>query len=241
MSNEYIISLALIIFISNNCVAQDLASVLTRHNQVTGYSVLEKVVTVCIEGEIEMNIMNQIYIDNYKTSIKRPGSLFTESEFMGRKLWSRFDGSKFVSNTGRQDTLYKSIDVIKYRLETDFGCIYSYYLTNQIQSITKDTLFNKTYFKITAITSDNYILIFYLNTISYLVEDILIPLSDPKTGNTYTNEIRYSDFKNIEGIVIPFKEENYYNGKLNQIKRKKKVKLNCNVNNALFVESQEVN
>ncbi|HEX3009028.1 MAG TPA: hypothetical protein VHO90_15600, partial [Bacteroidales bacterium] len=53
MSKEYIISLALIIFVSNNCVAQDLASVLTRHNQVTGYSVLEKVVTVCIEGEID--------------------------------------------------------------------------------------------------------------------------------------------------------------------------------------------
>ncbi len=193
--------------------------------------------SLCLEGELILNLYEQEHRFPFKRLIKHPDKLVTISEFEGRKRISGFDGEKFWVMNEEVINSSRSIDIISSRVQANLEGLSKFYRNNQVRSVEQTELNNSTYLKLTVITNDGYTLHYFLNTKTNLLEILQIPLEEPSTGRLNMTEYRYSDYREIDGIIYPFRKEYFFNHELKSVERIRSITVNCETDDKMFSKS----
>jgi hypothetical protein len=215
------------LLLCSDAIAQSKDEIINLHNQAIGLPVIEDINTLCIYGKRESSSYGRTSIHEFFTGIKKPNLIYTEYNYIDYKLISGYDGTRFWTNTGF--THERNMDVIISRVKANLEGLNTYLEKDQIKSVGRTTMEDIEFIIVSVETENEYTVIFYLDIENYLIKKIQFHLTDPATGDVYTNERRYSDFRNINGIVIPFTEESYYNKILSGIYRISNIELNCEI------------
>ncbi|MGF1587405.1 MAG: hypothetical protein ACFCUM_18965 [Bacteroidales bacterium] len=228
-----ILSFATCLLLCSDAFSQSKEEVISHHNKATGLSEIRDIKTICITGERESSSYGKTSVNGFWTGIKEPELIYTEIDYTDYKLVYGYDGKRFWTNTGFIPH-ERSMDVIISRVKANLESLNSYLGKDQIKSLSIAVIHDTEYIRLLVETEDEYTVIFFLDPSDYLVKIIHFHLSDPATGDVYVNERRYSDFRNIHGIFIPFTEESYYHGTLSWTERISNVELNCKIDDKVF-------
>jgi hypothetical protein len=79
---------------------------------------------------------------------------------------------------------------------------------------------------------DGYVVNYYLDAAKFLV--IKSKSTETAQGRTYEKEIRYSDFKDLDGVLYPVKEEILKNGQVESVATSDKVEFNLSFDDSFF-------
>lgn len=210
-----------------NGQTQDLSQVITNHSRVIGIESRRNTVTLCLEGELVLNLYGKDHIFPFKKILHKPDKLLTIMEFEGRKRISGFDGENFWVQDLQSMNQGKSIDIIQSRVEANLEGLVKFYRDSLIVSVEKVKYRNIDYLKLSIRTKDDYNLHYYVNPETYLVDILQIPIEDSASHKMLITEYRYSDYREVSGLKYPFGKEYYFNQELKSFERIQTIDINC--------------
>lgn len=80
--------------------------------------------------------------------------------------------------------------------------------------------------------SDNYVVNYFVDAASFVV--LKTKSSESAQGQIYDREIRFSDYKDIDGVLFPAKIDMYMNGQITQVITLEKCEFNVPVDDSIF-------
>ena len=79
---------------------------------------------------------------------------------------------------------------------------------------------------------DGYVVNYYVDAVKFIV--IKTKSTETAQGQTYEQETRYSDFKDVDGILYPAKDETLVNGQVASVAISEKVEFDLPVDDSIF-------
>ena len=217
LSSFCLLSFFFLCFITSPGFGQKTADILEKMIEAQGgRKLLEKIKDSTFSGTMEMI---QMGIEGSMTIYhKEPNKLRQEIEFMGMIITTVFDGeTAWMTNpeTGNVEELpEKAVEQTK-REAIDFGNAAllhpeKYGITYTFKG--KENIEGKDYFVLDRTFPDGHKATIYVDSENYLIYKTVSTADNPMTGMEVEAEILLSDYKKIDGMIIPHSIKIFYEG-----------------------------
>lgn len=243
MKNKiYILYLIIAIIFASNCYSQNTDEVLSKYYEATGGKTnWEKIKTMKYTGY--SNIMGMDI--PYTQYLKRPGKWLIEIYVQGMKIIQGYDGTKgWIINpmTGSKKPTETDEETTKiFRNNALIGG--KLYNINEmgftVELIGKEDMDGKEVYKVNVTDKDGVVSNFYLDAVSYLVLKTVSKVT--RMGNDIVTENNYSNYKNVNEVMISFLMEQKVSGAEydTQTVTIDKVEINAEIDDNIFSMPKE--
>ncbi len=226
--------LTLTIFSVGLLRAQDVQKILDAHFDVIGQKNLSKVKTMVITGKIVQQGMEM----PFKTITKRPDKAYIEAEVQGTKMkqgWDGQNGWMIAPWTGSADPIDLSgpdVRGLKDAADLD-GPLYNYEEKGSTLELTgKEDLEGTEVYVLKLTRKDGNIDYFYMDAENYVILKLV-----SKTiinGSETEIETHMSNYQEVEGYVLPFTQEQTFDGQPGLSMNFEKVSFNDEIDDGIF-------
>jgi len=189
--------------------SQSLDDILTRHAKAMGYDQLSSIKSILIKGKNIRGTRESSF------NIRIKGDKFRyESDFMDRKMVQVYDGEKgwFLSpRTGDvQEMTQRQLRALRERVR--FGGPLSRWqdIRDNLSYKGKTDLEGTEVYKIKYVRPDASVTWFYIDPDSYVLLKEISKLSF--NGNEITRSVVFSNYKKVNGVMIPFSRQTVMEG-----------------------------
>ena len=202
----------MLLFLSfQHAETQSLDQVLNRHFEASGQDRFSKVSTVRSTGKALQMGMELQFIQIQK----RPDKMYLEIDIQGMKMIQAYDGERGwavepwvtpdprelagpeLRNVGQMASI--DSDLVNWREKG-----------HQLEFMGKESFDGKDIFRLKLIKSEGETYQFFIDSESYLVVRMVTQTN--YEGNVVEGETILSDYRNVDGIRVPFKIESRYGG-----------------------------
>ena len=216
--------------------AQNLDKILDNHFNAVGQDKLAKVKTITSKGNVVQMGMNLPFV----LIQKKPFMIRMDAEIQGSKFVQAYDGehgwmiAPWAGNPDAQDMPIEQIKAMKDMSDID-GDLYNWkkkgYNANLIG---KEELDGKPVFKVKLIKDNGDEYMYYIDAEKYVV--LRTDIKTNVQGTDVNSSTLYSDFKPVEGILLPHTMESKMNGQVVSRIEFDSYKINETVDNAVFAK-----
>lgn len=236
MKKTIIAILTLAIFTVGSTYAQDLQTILDKHFKAIGQEKILKVQTQVSTGK-----MTQMGTEiPFKSISKRPGKAYMELDIQGTKVVSAFDGVKgwaIQPWTGSAEPVDLSApDLMPLKEMSDMdGAMWNYAEKgHQLELIGTEDLDGTKVYVLKMTRKNGGIFHYYLDAEKFIIRKMKFKLMI----NGQENEIvaLMSDFRDIDGYLVPFKTKQTYDGQTEGAMILEEVKFNQDIDDAIFLK-----
>jgi hypothetical protein len=223
-------------------MAQDmkLDELIEKNLKAIGQDNLAKIQTIRVTGK-----SIQKGVELAMTSLKkRPHSSRMELEFQETKTifaYDRQSGWMIAPMTGSSDPIDMPADMFAVALKTDlvepFGNWDNPFVNwkengNKPELVGKEDLNGMPVYHIVLTFKDGTSANYFMDTNKYVI--LKTEVKYTLAGQVFDDESLYSDFREVEGILLPFKIESYNFGQASDKSIYEKIELNPSVDDAIF-------
>jgi outer membrane lipoprotein-sorting protein len=223
-------------------VAQDmkLDEILEKYSKAIGQDKWARIQTIKTTGK-----MTQSGMEFQLSSIeKRPEFDRTEMDIQGTKIIMVFDGQTgwmINPTSGSFDPQDMSPDMVTSTFKENRKDPYNGWNNplinwkangNKLELIGKEDMSGTPVYNLKMTFKDDAVVNFYLDITKFVV--LAINEKSVIQGQSYEIESRFSDFREVDGIINPFKFDNYVNGALNISAAIDRVEYNLPCDDAIF-------
>ena len=236
-----VLSLILIgfIFILGKVYAgETLEEVLAKNYQARGgLEKLKSIKSLYMEGKIVMPAAQSMEM-SVKMWIKRPNKIRTESTMQGKKIVQAYDGEKawwimpFLGSEKPQLMPETQAENVKEQAEGWDPLVNYKKLNYKLEYLGKDEVEGTEVYKLKLTKKSGRIVYYYLDTESGI--EIKTETYIKRGESEYKVETEFGDYKEVNGIMIPFYIENKSNGKTISQLTLQKVVINPEIEDSIF-------
>lgn len=209
--------LACVIFISGFLAqAQDLEEILGNHFQTIGQDQVLTIQTMINTGKsIQMGMET-----NFTLYAKRPDKFRLEADIQGQKFIQAFDGQKgwtIMPWAGTTDPMELPADQVKFmKWQADMdGMLYNWKEKGYAVELTgKEDWEGTEVYKIKLTTQDNDVFYYFMDAENFVI--LKTEMNTKYQGNDLKEETLTSNYKEVEGVIMPFSMESFSNGQLSR-------------------------
>jgi outer membrane lipoprotein-sorting protein len=238
MRKSILLIILLVFFISFSGRTQEmnLDEVLAKYHQTIGTSVIKGWKTLTMTGKSSAQGMEFPVI----IYMKRPEKIRTEVEIQGNKMLSVFDGQAGWSVapwSGSSDPQDMTPDEVKgMKEQADFeGTLFNWKEKgHKVELIGKEDMEGTPVYKIKVIRSDENIETYYIDAENFVTLKIVSIMKIQ--GNDTESEALPSNYKEVNGAMMPFAIENKYKGQTVSHVVIDKYEINKEIDDNLFVK-----
>ena len=238
MKKLILFTLTVICFCSLSGLAQDLTldDVLSKYYEATGVNHVKEWNTLIMTGKSVAQGM-EFPVTIY---MKRPGKIRTEVEIQGNKMLQVLDGDQgwaVAPWSGSTDPQDMTADVVKAMKEqADFeGSLYNWKEKgHKAELIGKDDMEGTSVYKIKVTLVDGNIETYFMDAENFV--PLKIASVTKIQGNDTESETFPSNYKEVNGAVLPFAIENKFKGQTVSNVLIEKYEINKEVSDSLFVK-----
>lgn len=228
---------ALVLFAFIGTQAQTLDEVLAKHYKATGQEKIADVKTFYVKAKMSMMGMEM----PMTIQMKKPNKFKTETEVMGQKIVTAFDGENgWMVNpmAGSGVTELKGPELKQAMSQADFeGELYKYAEKGKTaELIGKVNLDGKEAYRIKLTDADGQVKDYYLDGSTYLISAMKAKIE--QMGQTMNIETKVTDYKDIDGIKFGCKME-IETPMGTQSMVMEEIKLNETMDDAIFAKPAE--
>ena len=238
MKKSIYFMLTLFIVFSGQVKSQELKldDILTKYFSTIGIDKMKEWQTVTTIGKASMQGTEY----PFRLIMKRPGKIRIEVEIQSMKMIQAFDGqhgwsvSPWTGSTAAQDMTADETKIIKE--EADFeGSLYNWKEKgHKAEFIGKENVDGSEAYNIKVSRANGDIENFYIDAEDYvIIKGISISKNQ---GNEMESENVNSDFKEVNGVLLPFTIENKSKGQTVSHFMVDKYEINTDVNDSLFIK-----
>lgn len=236
MKKTIVAVLGLAIFALGTSSAQDLKEILNKHFKAIGQ---EKILD--INSQVSTGKISQMGMEMpFKSITKRPGKSYMEMEIEGTKMAMGFDGEKgwaiqpWTGSMEPVDLVGSELRPLREMSDLD-GSLWNYEEKgHQMELVgTEDVEGSKVYvLKLTRKSGE--VFHYYIDSEKY----VTLKMRFNMDINGVETELvaLMSDYRDIEGYMIPFKTEQTFNGQTGMIMIYDAVKFNEQIDDSIFVK-----
>jgi len=232
------ITITVICLCSFSGLAQDLTldDVLSKYYEATGVNHVKEWNTLIMTGKSVAQGM-EFPVTIY---MKRPGKIRTEVEIQGNKMLQVLDGDQgwaVAPWSGSTDPQDMTADVVKAMKEqADFeGSLYNWKEKgHSVELIGKEDMEGTSVYKIKVSLVDGNIETYFMDAENFV--PLKIASVTKIQGNDTESETYPSNYKEVNGAVLPFAIENKYKGQTVSNVVIEKYEINKEVSDSLFVK-----
>jgi|OpeIllAssembly_1097287.scaffolds.fasta_scaffold213973_1 outer membrane lipoprotein-sorting protein len=238
MKKLILFTLTVICFCSLSGLAQDLTldDVLSKYYEATGVNHVKEWNTLIMTGKSVAQGM-EFPVTIY---MKRPGKIRTEVEIQGNKMLQVLDGDQgwaVAPWSGSTDPQDMTADVVKAMKEqADFeGSLYNWKEKgHKAELIGKEDMEGTSVYKIKVTLVDGNIETYFMDAENFV--PLKIASVTKIQGNDTESETFPSNYKEVNGAVLPFAIENKFKGQTVSNVLIEKYEINKEVSDSLFVK-----
>lgn len=234
MKKVFSLFFILLFAISLNLQAQDLDEILENYYEVTGIEKVSEIETMVSSGKVVQMGM-EFPMKLYQ---KRPGKVRMEAEIQGTKMVQAFDGETgwsvlpWTGSTEPQDMSEDQLKAMKQMGDME-GDLYNWKDKGFIVNLEgEDEMEGTPVFKIKLEKEDGDVFTYFLDA-----ENFVILKVDSKVkvqGTEVESSSFYSNFKQIEGMVMPYNIETRVNDQVQMQVVIEDIQVDTVVDDALF-------
>ncbi|MCX7975372.1 MAG: hypothetical protein N3B16_12880 [Candidatus Aminicenantes bacterium] len=217
--------------------AQNVEEIRAKWIEAQGGKVLATIKDTTINGTIEFVQMG--IMANFTMYQKEPNKMRIDVEVMGVNISQVFDGEKAwftnpqtgtieeMPETQRREFARQALGNDSLLYPEKYGITYSFKgkeKINEVDYLVLEQTFN-----------DGQIIYFYLNPTTFLHVKSKGKTINSMTGMPVEAETHFSDYRKIEGTVVPFQMVTYYDGQEFQRMTLQRVIYNSGLEDSLFV------
>jgi outer membrane lipoprotein-sorting protein len=224
--------------VSFSGLAQDLTldEILSKYYEVTGIDHMKEWNTITMSGKSTSQGME------FPITIlmKRPGKTRTEVVFQGNKILSVYDGQQGWSVTpwaGSSDPQDMTEDQVKAMKEqADFeGALFNWKEKgHKMELIGKEDMEGSSVYKLKVTLADGNIETYFIDAENFVTIKVVSVMKIQ--GNETESETYPSNYKEVNGSMVPFAIENKFKGQTVSHFVVEKYEINLPVNDSLFVK-----
>jgi hypothetical protein len=206
-------TLAFLMLIIPNTVAQTLDHVLERHFSASGQEQLSRISTVRLSGKAVQMGMELPYMQIQK----RPNLMYMELEIQGTTMKQAFDGKEGWSvepwmSPAPRELIGPELGNLKRMADIDSELVNWQEKGHELELAGIEPSDAGGYFKLRLSKEGGEVYHYYIDTGSYLLHKMVT--SSNFEGNVVDGETIMSDFRDVNGISVPFRVEMRYGGRI---------------------------
>jgi outer membrane lipoprotein-sorting protein len=236
MKKTIIIIINLVIFTVGATYAQDLQSILDKHFKAIGQEKVLNVQTQVSTGKV-LQMGTEI---PFKSITKRPDKAYMEMEIQGAKVVMAFDGEKgwaIQPWTGSAEPVdLPETDLLPMEELSDMdGAIWDYKEKgHQLELIGTEDLEGTQVYHLKMTRKNGNIFHYYLDSEKF----IILKMKFKMMSSGFESEIEslMSDFRDVDGYLIPFAQKQIINGQAGTSMIFEEVKFNEDIDDAIFLK-----
>ena len=238
MKKSILLVISIVSFISFSGMTQDmnLDEVLAKYYQATGIDHIKEWNTLTMSGKSTAQGMEFPVI----IFIKRPGKIRTEVEIQGNKMLQVFDGEQgwsvvpWSGSTDPQDMTADEVKVIKQQADIE-GSLFNWKEKGHaVELIGKEDMEGSSVYKIKITMADGNIETYFIDTENFVPLKVASVMKIQ--GNDTESETIPSNYKDVNGAMLPFALENKFKGQTVSHIVIDKYEINKEVADSLFVK-----
>jgi outer membrane lipoprotein-sorting protein len=238
MKKSFLIIVTFVAFISFSGMTQELnlEEVLAKYFQTIGMDAVKEWKTITMAGKSTAQGMEF----PITMVMKRPGKMRLEVEIQGNKMIQIVDGNQgwsvvpWSGSTDPQDMTADELNGMKEQADFD-GSLYNWKEKgHKVELIGKDDLEGSSVYKIKVILADGNIETYFIDTENFV--PIKIASVTKIQGNETESETFPSNYKEVNGAMMPFTIENKYKGQTVSHVVMDKYEINKEVSDSLFLK-----
>jgi outer membrane lipoprotein-sorting protein len=238
MKKSIAITFFLASFLSFSGMTQELNldEILNKYYQTMGIDKMKEWKTFTATGKFITQGMELPFM-NYQ---KRPDKIRFELEIQGNKMLRVFDGQAgwaVAPWSGSMDPQDMTPDEVKAMKEqTDFeGLLYNWKEKgHKVELIGKEDMQGTPVYKIKAILADGNVETHYIDAENFVT--LKVSSVTKIQGNDVESDSYPSNYKEVQGVLMPFAMESKYNGETGERLVIEKYEINTDMNDSLFVK-----
>lgn len=209
--SRLLLMLSVILLSSQEVYSQVLDQVLNRHFEATGQEKLNDVSTLRSTGKALQMGMELPFLQIQQ----RPGKMYLEIDIQGTKIIQVYDGKKGWSLEPWMDPEPRELTGPELTSVSQVASIDSDLVNwrekgHKVKLEGRELLDGEEVFRIDLVKEDNVIYRFYIDADSYLINKIVT--KNDFEGNSVEGETVLSDYRDIDGIMVPFRTEIRFGG-----------------------------
>ena len=234
MRNRFFCLLTLTVFSVGMLSAQDLQKILDAHFEAIGQKNLSKVKTMVVTGKIVQQGVEM----PFKTITKRPDKAYIEAEVQSAKMKQGYDGQNgwmIAPWTGSAEPIDLSgpdLRGLKDAADLD-GPLWDYEEKGSTLELTgKEDLDGSDAYVLKLTRKDGNIDYFYMDAENYVILKLI-----SKTiinGSETEVDTHLSNYQEVEGYIMPFTQEQSFDGQPGMSMNFEKVSFNDEVDDGIF-------
>lgn len=238
MKKAVLIIITLLTFISFEGMSQEmnLDEVLAKYYQTIGMDSVKEWKTITMAGKSTAQGMEF----PITMVMKRPGKMRMEVEIQGNKMIQIVDGNQgwsvvpWSGSTDPQDMTPDALNGMKEQADFD-GSLYNWKEKgHKVELIGKEDLEGSSVYKIKVILADGNIETYFIDVENFV--PIKIASVTKIQGNETESETFPSNYKEVNGAMMPFTIENKYKGQTVSHVVMEKYEINKEVSDSLFLK-----
>jgi len=217
----------------------NLDDILSKYYQAAGIEKMKDFQTIYYDGK--SNTMGMEY--PFKIYKKRPGKSRIEVEIQGSKMIQVYDGQKgwsvipWSGSTEPQDMTVDEAKNLKDQSEFE-GSLYNWKEKGyKVDLVDKEDLEGSSVYKIKLTKPDGDTETYFIDADNFII--LKVSSMVKIQGNESEGEVDYSDYKPVEGVLMPFTFQNKFKGQAGEMVSQiifDTIVINKEINDSLFLK-----